>query len=332
MPPKAKSKAGAKVQAKAGAKAKPKAKSKSKAHEEIATLFRKFDTEGTGSIDRAKLNTVLQKCGLSEADTDRLTGEMDRNVDGIVDYEEFLDWVLAGSEDSKMVVALGHIALSVMTMSGDVVFEAELPENLSIAGLKQQVQKASGISVALMKLVWQGEVVVDSSSLLALGLPVKGAMLQLIRLEKPTLDLPSELKVDNELVPQRAVFQLQDDERCVEIAFYGLTNWHNNSPYFLVQYAAEPDWQVRQGCGYVTGYAKWLIDGVCWEGSPGTLPPANRVECTLFYAGGTGVTFKKQYDCWGMLTRIGVQKPLKGFGVPLVQGDENLLDELMGCG
>jgi len=67
--------------------------------EAVKKLFRKYDTNGDGIIDQGEFKTFMSALGLNLSLTKQFLDCVDRNHDGYVQYEEFVDWVL--SEDSS---------------------------------------------------------------------------------------------------------------------------------------------------------------------------------------------------------------------------------------
>jgi len=67
----------------------------------IFAAFRKFDTNGTGKLNRAQFRQVVQALDpnkvLSEGELDRLIQTVDVNRDGMVQVEEYLQWVMRPS-------------------------------------------------------------------------------------------------------------------------------------------------------------------------------------------------------------------------------------------
>jgi len=56
-------------------------------------LFRRFDSDGSGTIDVEDLRRVCLHIGVSDEDLDAVFIEYDTNGDGVLDYGEFLKWL-----------------------------------------------------------------------------------------------------------------------------------------------------------------------------------------------------------------------------------------------
>jgi len=68
----------------------------SEAVSKVKSVFRQFDADGSGTISRQELSRLLTKLGsFSPAEINRIMDEVDRNGDGEIQYEEFLDWITA---------------------------------------------------------------------------------------------------------------------------------------------------------------------------------------------------------------------------------------------
>ncbi|XP_078488474.1 calmodulin-like [Ciona intestinalis] len=63
--------------------------------EELREAFKVFDRDGNGLISRAELSQVMGNLGeqLSEKDLNDMISEADKNGDGQIDYEEFVQMV-----------------------------------------------------------------------------------------------------------------------------------------------------------------------------------------------------------------------------------------------
>lgn len=146
--------------------------------------------------------------------------------------------------------------------------------------------------------------------------------------ERPTLELPPSLEVNVETLPRRLLFQLLAEERCVAVVLYGKGEYLEY-PYILVQYAADPEWQVRHCCGRICGAEMGMathIWGVCCEGPPGTpLPRSTRDNGKhLFTEKKDSMKFISS-GC-ELLRAVGVEVAKgKGFSVLLVEGDSGML-------
>ena len=58
-------------------------------------MFREFDKDGSGSIDRAELDTVFNELGkdFSDDELKRMIALADQDQSGTLDYEEFIAYV-----------------------------------------------------------------------------------------------------------------------------------------------------------------------------------------------------------------------------------------------
>ena len=60
----------------------------------MRAVFRKFDKNNNGSIDRSELKTSFQEMGkyFLESELTRMMEMMDKDKNGVIDYEEFIDY------------------------------------------------------------------------------------------------------------------------------------------------------------------------------------------------------------------------------------------------
>lgn len=61
--------------------------------EEIKAAFDSIDTDGSGKIDVAELKIALESIGFDsrKEETNRIIEDLDKNKDGYISYEEFLE-------------------------------------------------------------------------------------------------------------------------------------------------------------------------------------------------------------------------------------------------
>eukprot|EP00746_Dinoflagellata_sp_MGD_P003332 gnl/MRDRNA2_/MRDRNA2_106475_c0_seq1.p1 gnl/MRDRNA2_/MRDRNA2_106475_c0~~gnl/MRDRNA2_/MRDRNA2_106475_c0_seq1.p1 ORF type:complete len:265 (+),score=78.92 gnl/MRDRNA2_/MRDRNA2_106475_c0_seq1:83-877(+) len=76
--------------------------------EELLAVFRAWDVNRDGFIDKAELSKVLTGCGLLQGDVELILKESDKNQDGKLSYEEFLNWVY--NSDTAAFVPLVDMA------------------------------------------------------------------------------------------------------------------------------------------------------------------------------------------------------------------------------
>merc|ERR1711920_165844 len=71
----------------------------------VSVQFQQFDANGDGIVERADLASVLRNLEpgkWSDGDVDAILTAFDKNGDGRIQYEEFIDWAFnAGSTDGR---------------------------------------------------------------------------------------------------------------------------------------------------------------------------------------------------------------------------------------
>ncbi|KAK1309363.1 Polcalcin Ole e 3 [Acorus calamus] len=61
--------------------------------EEVKRIFNRFNANGDGKISSAELGDVLRTFGSASADEiQRMMSEIDRDGDGFIDFDEFLEF------------------------------------------------------------------------------------------------------------------------------------------------------------------------------------------------------------------------------------------------
>eukprot|EP00930_Biecheleria_cincta_P030041 TRINITY_DN20849_c0_g1_i1.p1 TRINITY_DN20849_c0_g1~~TRINITY_DN20849_c0_g1_i1.p1 ORF type:complete len:459 (-),score=88.94 TRINITY_DN20849_c0_g1_i1:68-1444(-) len=75
--------------------------------DEVADMFARFDLDGSGTIERQELEEVLGKLDKnlwSKENIDKLWRVLDENGDGVVDYEEFGEWLVKTKKPQKFSI------------------------------------------------------------------------------------------------------------------------------------------------------------------------------------------------------------------------------------
>jgi len=79
--------------------------------DKIKETFQRFDSDGNGVISLAELKAVLQSLPVpagvrkfTEADFDKFLEAMDGNHDGVIDYNEFTDWLNHDSKNAALIM------------------------------------------------------------------------------------------------------------------------------------------------------------------------------------------------------------------------------------
>merc|ERR1712232_909003 len=72
----------------------------SRDQDEVSEVFRSWDTNKDGVIDQRELGVCLRSIGLSANHVDHILRLSDKNGDGRLDFEEFLNWIFATANDT----------------------------------------------------------------------------------------------------------------------------------------------------------------------------------------------------------------------------------------
>lgn len=79
--------------------------------ETVRKIFSEWDTDNTGVISRDNLHGVLSKIsGGRDFNVTALMAEIDANGDGVIQYSEFIDWVMNPSAKTKMNQVGKHLS------------------------------------------------------------------------------------------------------------------------------------------------------------------------------------------------------------------------------
>lgn len=75
--------------------------------EGMRAMFRDFDKDGNGVLSRDELSRLLGKLGLSHSDISEIFSEADVNRNGVIEIDEFLNWLYPGNSDGSMLLDYG---------------------------------------------------------------------------------------------------------------------------------------------------------------------------------------------------------------------------------
>mmetsp|Transcript_65916 Transcript_65916/g.141065 ORF Transcript_65916/g.141065 Transcript_65916/m.141065 type:complete len:305 (-) Transcript_65916:84-998(-) len=143
----------------------------------IKTIFQRYDTDGNGTISKEELQQVIQKLGkFSGGDIDAIFAQMDTNKDGMVQYQEFVDWVFneqtlsnSNANADKIQAAIracvdgvGSIGTLMDEMGIDIALDGEEADFVDV------VASLEGLSNKQLRDVFQGADI-DKSGNLQLG-------------------------------------------------------------------------------------------------------------------------------------------------------------------
>lgn len=94
------------------------------AKESLVTAFKRFDQDGSGTIDADELGAVLEALGLPKENCAAIFKAADTNGDGHMDYKEFVEWVLSVAPPTMYYNVFSNMNLKVIDRrSGEVLME-----------------------------------------------------------------------------------------------------------------------------------------------------------------------------------------------------------------
>lgn len=82
-------------------------------YDEYMTVFQKFDTDGNGSIDSEEIKKMMSQLDVEQGDNsiEEMVKEADKNGDGEVDFEEFLQLLLVIERESDLQATFNRFDL-----------------------------------------------------------------------------------------------------------------------------------------------------------------------------------------------------------------------------
>jgi len=117
----------------------------------VRAVFTFYDVDGDGRLSAEELKAVLNHIGLSDASSDVLFSSMDSNQNGVVEYDEFVDWVFASNTE---LLDWPELTLTVCVVSGKVVWgPGPIMSNVPVCELIDCFAEAAGQPAYKLKLV-----------------------------------------------------------------------------------------------------------------------------------------------------------------------------------
>lgn len=121
----------------------------------VAQIFKQFDDNGDGLIDKNELSNTIETLGLTEllATLDEFWSKWDHNGDGFLNYDEFLAWTFSPKCASAAVlrqtiksseVLPGTIQVIVSMLDADSTANIELDATSPVEALKEKIQERLG--------------------------------------------------------------------------------------------------------------------------------------------------------------------------------------------
>jgi len=120
-------------------------------HEEleevVVDLFRRFDADGSGALDRHEFKACLQDAGLGlrKRDVNRIMAQVDADDDGVVSYAEFMPLaveVLASRQAADDALTEQHERERAATARAEAALARALPEDHLDAELRRAFSRA----------------------------------------------------------------------------------------------------------------------------------------------------------------------------------------------
>jgi len=122
--------------------------------DEIREAFNLFDTEGSGTIDPRELKAAMQSLGFDSKNPTvyQMIAELDREVSGSIDFEDFLDAITTKLGDKETREGIAKIfALFDDDKSGTITLKnlkrvaKELGETMSEEELREMIERADSM-------------------------------------------------------------------------------------------------------------------------------------------------------------------------------------------
>jgi len=122
--------------------------------DEIREAFNLFDTDGSGTIDPRELKAAMQSLGFDSKNPTvyQMIAELDREVSGAIDFEDFLDAITSKLGDKESREGIAKIfALFDDDKSGTVTLKnlkrvaKELGETMSEEELREMIERADSM-------------------------------------------------------------------------------------------------------------------------------------------------------------------------------------------
>lgn len=80
---------------------------KDERRELLKDIFHEFDTDGSGGLGLEEMTRMFRKLGMSASETEELLQEADKNKNGVLDLEEFIDWLYGKDSEANLVLEYG---------------------------------------------------------------------------------------------------------------------------------------------------------------------------------------------------------------------------------
>lgn len=122
--------------------------------DEVAEMFAKFDLNGDGTIERHELNQVLGKLDAtlwSQENIEKLWEVLDSNGDGLVDYEEFGEWICKSKKPKNFSAEHEFTAQELADLAFDNKGSREEKEEEEEEEIKVDILENSEIAKTLLE-------------------------------------------------------------------------------------------------------------------------------------------------------------------------------------
>jgi len=122
----------------------------------VTQVFRRFDTNGDGKIDRTELVGVLRQLDPAKWDDRNATlllMSLDKNFDGFIDYTEFVEWVSGGGKEQT-----AFRSSSGMPENQEALCELEMKRReAALKGTKYELDKQKALAVHRLECLRSSE-------------------------------------------------------------------------------------------------------------------------------------------------------------------------------